>query len=98
MHESQPTDPNPYSSPRESGASNYAAPVWRTSALALLCLILPCALTWIVLESPLTRVLEAPPDSVQTPNPQKAPYPFVTQTQEIMMWTNPRLAIFAHRW
>jgi hypothetical protein len=65
---------------------------------ALVCVLLPYLVAWALLESPLMDRIEEPPNALATPNPQKAPFPFVTQTQEIMMYTNPRLALFAARW
>jgi len=74
-----------------------AGAAWLRTLLALLCALFPSLLAWAVFESPWMS-FDEPTSMVATPNPQKAPYPFVTQTQERMVYASPRLAIFAERW
>lgn len=87
---------NPYLSPHEPSVPRMAVPPWHVAIGALICVVMPCVLTWTILESPLMAREEDQTDSIRTPNPQKAPW--VSQTQELMMWTNPRLALFAYYW
>ena len=99
MSQSSNDSQNPYVSPRAPHAVAEKSSNWRRTLAALLGVMLPCLLAWAFLEAPtfMGRPQE-PESSVKTPNPAKAPFPFVTRTQEIMVFTNIRLAIFAQQW
>ncbi len=79
--------------PKRSYRSIAAACV--TSLVVMFFVLLPSVTLWGLLESPLFR-LEEPPSSVHTPNPAKSP--FVSQGQELMVYTSPRLASWAQLW
>src|SRR5688572_6652704 len=86
---------DPYVSPRASGAGCPPGSRWKDALVAALLAVLPCVVSWAYLEFG-TGLIEEAKGSVKTPNPQKAPW--YSHTQEIMLLTNPRLAIFSHRW
>jgi hypothetical protein len=89
---------NPYSPPESLAGSIRPARTWQRVLVALTGIVLPCALAWLFLEAPYLWPRPEPEGSIKTPNPQRAPWYFVSGTQTTMMLVNPRLAIFAARW
>jgi hypothetical protein len=75
-------------------------PRWFRSLVVLACVLLPATLSRGLLEFAAIRMaasqLEEPEGTVRTPNPAKAPW--VRPGESFMMYVNPRLAHFAHRW
>lgn len=100
-HPSNPSS-NPYESPSPAMSVRSSKSGWRQTIVAMIFAAMPCLITWAYLElsplvSPEPMEVEAG-NPLKTPNPEKAPWYFVSHTQSFMMWTDPRLAIAAGRW
>jgi len=89
---------NPYSPPEAFTGSSRPARSWQRVLVAFVGIVLPCALAWLFLEVCYFWPRPEPEGSIKTPNPERAPWYFVSGTQVMLLLVNPRLAIFAARW
>jgi hypothetical protein len=102
MEKSSNPSRNPYESPSPATHVRRSNFDWWHTVTAMIFGAMPCVTTWAYLEL-IPLLLPEPTETetgnaLKTPNPEKAPWYFVSHTQEFMMWTNPRLAIVALRW
>jgi hypothetical protein len=101
MNQSPTESQNPYSSPQTVvDAVGTRARTWRNALVALVGVALPCVLIWVFMEVWfLVSLLPGQhAHSGTTPNPQPAPWYFVSGVEALMVMVNIRLAIFAARW
>ena len=98
MSQSSHDSQNPYASPETPAAAHLPGLTWRRAFTALVGVILPCALVWGYMDASYLWPAAEPENSVKTPNPEKAPWYFVSGTENWMAFVNPRLAFFAHWW